>query len=98
MRTVARRPRPEVCRYLIRTDETAIGVEELLAHLERSDRLGPNSPHSRRQLAIQLEHSHLPKLNAIDVLDYDRDQRRIIPGPNLTLTEPILRTLDDLQN
>lgn len=96
--TVATRPRPEICRYLSETDDAVTTLEELTTALLTTDQHRDKYPQSSDWLAIRLQHVHLPKLDAIDVIDYDHDRQRIVPAANLPQTEPVLQAIDDLQN
>lgn len=96
VRTVARRPRPAICEYLSSIDGS-VPIDDLATHLvavadSRSD--GRRIPRSHGRLATRLRHVHLPKLDEVNVIEYDSERNEVSPGKNLPLTEPVLGTLD----
>lgn len=48
---------------------------------DRSDGRGQASP-NRRDTTIALVHNHLPRLDTHDVVEYDRSEGTVTPGPN----------------
>lgn len=45
---------------------------------------------NRRDVTIALIHNHLPRLDAHDVVEYDRSEQTVTPGPNFDEIEPFL--------
>lgn len=91
--------RRSVCRYAIRTETDVVTHEELVdLVLER----GPET-HSddreRRTVELDLRHTHLPKLDAIGVVEYD-PRGETVRVDRATLTDGLQRvseTVDGLQ-
>ncbi|MFC4550561.1 MULTISPECIES: DUF7344 domain-containing protein [Halorussus] len=70
-------------------------LDALVEHVADRDRsevptAGRLGTDARERAEISLVHCHLPKLDATDVLDYDRDARTVEPGENFLHVEPFL--------
>ncbi len=78
-------------------------IAEALSHRTRRHVLAAlldhnlQSAHIRTREAhgVQLQHNHLPKLAAMDYIEWDRDDGSIVKGPAWHEIEPVLRMLDD---
>lgn len=46
---------------------------------------------------IELIHSHLPKLDSLEYISWNRKQGTIVKGPNWDEIEPVVRLLDNNQ-
>lgn len=46
-------------------------------------------------LQIQLQHTHLPKLEDASVIEWDRNTNHISKGPQFDALQPLLRLIDD---
>ena len=65
-----------ILRYLHARPQSRVTVDELCrVAREQSDRDGP--PRNVDQLALTLHHVHLPKLAAVDFIDYDQSARTV---------------------
>ncbi|WP_436923693.1 DUF7344 domain-containing protein [Halosimplex amylolyticum] len=58
---------------------TPLGLRELATGIVAREGGDPDDIEAVRAVEIVLHHKHLPKLNALDVLDYDRDEKQITP-------------------
>ncbi|WP_415382832.1 hypothetical protein [Halosimplex sp. TS25] len=58
---------------------TPIGLRELAMGILAREGGDPDDIEAVRSVEIALHHKHLPKLDALGVLDYDRDEKRIPP-------------------
>jgi hypothetical protein len=47
------------------------------------------------ELTLQLRHNHLPKLDRVGVISWDREAMRVGRGPEFDGIEPLLEPLDD---
>jgi len=65
--------RREVCQYFVETDAESATVDQLAMLLLACERpaIEERDEPSLDDLAIQLEHQHLPKLDEAGVVDYD---------------------------
>lgn len=63
--------RRSLCRYLMRTDGDVVTHEELVDHVLEDDPETASEERDRRTVELELRHTHLPKLDAIGVVEYD---------------------------
>ena len=56
------------------------------------------SPVEPEMLEVELVHKHLPKLEAMGFIEWDRDTGKIATGPNRAEIEPVLQLLNDYQD
>lgn len=90
---VSVRPRPRICQYVSANRNRTVPLDELTAHLV-ADREPPGDeptdgqPDERVRLA--LHHVHLPKLDDVDVIDYDYGRRTVDPDGNLSTATGLL--------
>lgn len=82
---VANEYRRETLQLLRGDGDDEITLDALLDHLSRDG--GPNTGQSedRKQLALRLQHIHLPKLAAHDVIEYDPEGGHIRYRPDSSL-------------
>jgi hypothetical protein len=66
-----------------RPADTTVAVDDLIESVE--------SPSA----GVSLRHAHLPKLVALDLVDWDRDRRRVSRGPRFGVVEPLLDLLGE---
>lgn len=59
------------------TSSQRLAVEELVEELESVERSCRATEPSRTELALSLQHVHLPKLNDADVIEYDQTDGQI---------------------
>lgn len=55
-------------------------------------------PFEPEVLEVELFHNHLPKLEAMGFIEWDRDTGKIAKGPNWTDIEPLLTLIHDHQD
>ena len=55
----------------------------------------PTAEAESEEREIQLIHNHLPRLDAMGYIVWDRSQENIIKGPNWDEIEPVVRLLGD---
>lgn len=71
------------------TDSTADAlVDDLLA-------MYATPTDDRQETRIAFHHAHLPKLAALDVVDYDREAGTVAPGPTLDEAAACLEAVED---
>ncbi|MDS0473702.1 transcriptional regulator [Natrinema sp. 1APR25-10V2] len=46
-----------------------------------------------RQLLVEMEHTHLPKLEEYGFIDWDKDKGKVTKGPNYDVIKPILELM-----
>ena len=63
--------RRSLCRYLMRTDGDVVTHEEFVDHVLEDDPETASEERDRRTVELELRHTHLPKLDAIGVVEYD---------------------------
>jgi hypothetical protein len=82
--------RRDALRCLLRLDGP-ISVDELVDRVtaERDD---AGSVASEMRITTLFHHAHLPKMDDLDVIEYDPGRRKIEPTALLTEIEPVLRT------
>lgn len=70
---------------------------ELLDHnpVDQREALGKNNTNADKKREIQLYHSHLPKLDDMDYIEWDRDHGTIVKGSNWEEIEPMVRLLNE---
>ncbi len=70
---------------------------ELLDHnpVARPTSEAENETRENEEREIQLIHNHLPRLDAMGYIVWDRSQENIIKGPNWNEIEPVVRLLSD---
>lgn len=88
LRLLADRTRRQLLRRLQEAEAEAVPVDDLLAALA-----GAPGGASRRETAIALYHVHLPKLAAMDVVEWDRDRGTVRYGPTEPLEELLATVL-----
>jgi hypothetical protein len=74
---LANERRRAVLRSLIEAPERTLDVETLTGRIAGRGGDEPVSEDRRQEARIALHHSHLPKLDAIGVLDYDSDATQV---------------------
>lgn len=74
-------------RYLKRMGG-AIAVTEAAEHILEADRCATKS---RKDIVLELYHIHLPKLDEVDLIEYDSDQQLVESGSELQSALEILR-------
>ncbi|QLK26573.1 hypothetical protein HYG81_02865 [Natrinema zhouii] len=82
---------------VLRTVERAT-PEELAHRLVRSDRdleSDDSGPTAKRTITIALIHSHLPQLDAHDVVDYQGPETAVTPGEHFDDLVSVLDRLED---
>lgn len=58
---------------------TPIDVDTLASAIAEEERdRGTQDPSSMDQIAVVLHHNHLPKLEEVDVVDYDRTSNQVV--------------------
>ena len=69
----------------------------LLDHnpVKQSEVVAKNDPREDEKLEIQLIHTHLPRLDDMDYIGWNRDHGTIVKGPNWEEIEPVVRLLSD---
>ncbi len=91
--------RRSLCRYVMRTAGDAVTHEELVDHVLEDDSETALEDLERRTAELELRHTHLPKLDAAGVVDYDT-RGEIVRVDRETLADRLERvrsTVDDLQ-
>lgn len=69
---VTDRRRREVLRYLIEADDDAVSLDDLVDEVVTEEAGPPDSSRpTRKQVAVTLQHSHLPMLDDAGVVEYD---------------------------
>lgn len=85
--------RRRVVRHLLEAVDEPVPVEALataVARAEADDPAGGLDPGDRDRVAISLDHSHLPTLEAAGVVDHDRPRDRVTATPAIEALEPFL--------
>lgn len=80
-----------IIHFLQKTETEHVSISDLIDHLQKQD----PTPDERDELAIVLQHNHLPKLNTIGAFDFDsRSETVRYEGDELleALLEPISET------
>ncbi|MHB9287411.1 hypothetical protein ACKVMT_10290 [Halobacteriales archaeon Cl-PHB] len=72
-------------------------LAELLEHnpLAIQDVVARNVGPDRDDARLQMVHLHLPKLDDMGYVSWDRDSETIVKGPNWDEIEPVLRLFDE---
>ncbi|MDG5820789.1 hypothetical protein [Natronococcus sp. A-GB7] len=70
---------------------------ELLDHnpVEQPEVVTKNDTRENEKRELELLHNHLPKLDEMDYIVWNRDNRNIVKGLNWKEIEPIVRLLSD---
>lgn len=71
--------RRRAVRYLAERSPVAATADEFVADLFALSA----TPDDRSSVRTAFHHTHLPKLDALDVVDYDCEAGTVAPGPNL---------------
>ena len=89
---LADRVRTFLLRHLTTTDRTT--VTDAVDRIVVRGRESASVPADRTVVTVQLIHNHLPRLASHDVVDYDRSNDEIRPGPNFGDLEPYVTDVD----
>ncbi|APX96229.1 DUF7344 domain-containing protein [Natronorubrum daqingense] len=89
--------RRDVLRYLRRSDEPVVlsDLAEQVAAWEHETTVANLHSDQRQRVYISLYQSHLPKLDARGIIDYDKDRGTIRTNPPLEQFDPYLTGLED---
>ncbi|TYT61620.1 hypothetical protein [Natrialba swarupiae] len=70
---------------------------ELLDHnpVEQPEVVTKKDARENEKRELELVHHHLPKLDDMDYIVWNRDKQNIVKGPNWEEIEPIVRLLSD---
>ncbi|ELZ02713.1 DUF7344 domain-containing protein [Natrialba asiatica] len=70
---------------------------ELLDHnpVGQTETVAKNDARENDDLEVQLTHTHLPKLDDMGYIVWDRDNGTIVKGPNWDEIESVVRLLSD---
>lgn len=85
--------RRRVVRHLLEYVEEPVHVDALataIARAEHDDPAAGLDSAARERVAISLDHSHLPKLEAAGVVDHDRSRDRVTATPAIEALEPFV--------
>lgn len=85
--------RRRTIRYLLENEVETVEVDTLAAALAGEADDEPASGGDRQRVATSLAHTHLPKLEAAGVLDYDRDRNRVAATPLVAVFQPYLESM-----
>ncbi|MDS0475430.1 hypothetical protein [Natrinema sp. 1APR25-10V2] len=91
--------RRSLCRYVMQTAGDTATYEEFVDHVLEDDSETALEDLERQTVELELRHTHLPKLDAVGVVDYD-PQGETVRVDHETLTDRLERvrsTVDDLQ-
>lgn len=83
--------RRRVVRHLLEYVEEPVPVDALATAIARAEHDDPAEgldPEVRDRVAISLDHSHLPTLEAAGVVDHDRTRERVTATPAIEEFEP----------
>lgn len=72
-------------------------LEELLAHnpVDLSDTLTDGAGRAQDSHAIALAHTHLPMLDDMGYVVWNRESETVVKGPNWEEIEPVVRLLSE---
>lgn len=85
--------RRRVVRHLLEYVEEPVHVDALATAVARGEHDDPAAgldAEVRERVAISLDHSHLPKLEAAGVVDHDRTRDRVTATPAIEAFEPFV--------
>lgn len=91
---LADRKRRHLIRYLLQCDPP-VSITEIADALQTRDKVG--SVDERRKLRVSLHHIHLPKLDEIDIVDYDTETNRVVGWHHVKSIEPYLDIAEKLE-
>lgn len=87
--------RRRAIRHLLEFVDEPVPVDALanaVARAEHDDPAAGLDPEVRERVAVSLDHSHLPALEAAGVIDHDRTRDRVTATPAIEAFEPFLET------
>lgn len=72
-------------------------LAELSDHnpVSQSETVAKNTNEKNDDFEVQLIHTHLPKLDTLGYIVWDRDDDTIVKGPHWEEIEPVIRLLDE---
>lgn len=91
LKLVAHRHRRRILLYVRHSDSHTVEIDTLVEQLYRAEPADGRQL-TRKQLTMQLTHTHLPKLGSHGIIDHDQEHGTITYCPD----ERIERVLDDL--
>ena len=85
-----------LCRYLIRTEPDVVTHDDLVEFVIERDPTVADDVSDRQSVAMELRHVHLPKLNALEPVDYDPNGGRVSTDSETLATrlEAVRSTID----
>lgn len=95
LKAVADPRRRLVLKYLCENGEQPVTVDELATHLA-AEGGGTDDSEDTRPKRIPLEHVHLPKLDAVGLVDFDGRTVSLRAGPQERLRR-LLQFIDELE-
>ncbi|WP_408957464.1 hypothetical protein [Natrinema sp. 74] len=91
--------RRSLCRYVMQMDGDLVTYEELVDHVLEGGPETASEDVERRTVGLELRHTHLPKLEAIDIIEYDprNEAVRVDRAALADQLKWVSETVDDLQ-
>lgn len=90
--------RRSVCRYIARTGEPVVTLDELAASVSPKEQPVPASPAAEagadENVRVSLHHVHLPKLDDAAIVEYARERKAVRTGTSFPLALDLLQTVE----